>query len=216
MKHWSLVASFAVLALLAVPAAGFGEDEGESPREDPLAKIFGEGGMELKCQRMESTMGEQSGQLESMRMRGGVDIKSEQMDLQCDELDIDMEKQKMIAKGKLVRFVQGEVEGICGRLEYDIETGKTVLTGSPKPMIVQKDASGRITETSANTITIIQGENGRRDIYWDGDTEFKVRPTNGAATKGNDDVTTKTHKTTRERKVTPTNVGDLKSPSVRK
>lgn len=216
MKPWSLVTSLALLALFAMPATGFGEEEGESPREDPLTKIFGDGGMELKCQRMESTMGEQSGELEYMRMRGGVDIKSEQMDLKCDELDIDMKKQKMVAKGKIVRFVQSEVEGTCGRLEYDIETGKTVLTGTPKPMIVQKDANGRITETSANTITIIQTEGGRRDIYWEGDTEFKVQPTNGAATNGNDDATTKTRKTARERKVTPTNVGDLKSPSVPK
>ena len=218
MKHLSALTFFALFTLLAVPQTSSAQDAPaakEAPGQDPLTKIFGEGGMDLKCQRMESSMGDQSGELESMRMSGGVDIKSEQMDLKCDDLEIDMEKQMMVAKGKIVRFFQSEVEGTCGRLEYDIESGKTILTGTPKPSIIQKDASGTITQTSANTITIIQAESGRKEFLWEGDTEFKVLP-NAAGTKADDGTTTKTKKAARDRKVTPTNVGALKSPSVGK
>jgi hypothetical protein len=161
------------LGLIATgPAYAQGDAEAGG---DPLTKIFGDGGMDLKAERMESALNEETGELERMRIQGEVVIRSEEMNLDCDDLIIDMTKQVMIATGRLVRFEQQDVSGTCGRMTYYFETGETILVGNPKPSIIQKDAAGRITQTSANKITMTQTEKARH-IGWEGDTEFKVLP----------------------------------------
>lgn len=174
--------SVLLLLILGVvmPGVAWSQEE-EAAEQDPLTKIFGEGGMDLKAERMESALNDETGELDRMHIQGNVIIRSESMNLDCEDLIIDMPKQLMIATGKIVRFDQQDVSGTCGRLTYNMETRETVLVGDPKPVIIQKDASGRVTQTSARKITMTQTEKARH-IGWEGDTEFKVLPA-PAATK---------------------------------
>jgi len=151
-------------------ADGAAEDE-----EDPLTKIFGEGGMDLKAGTIDAEQDPVTGEMTSMHIITGVKIVSELMNVECDDLFIDMANQKMIAKGKVVNFMMNDVEGTCGRLTYDMESKRTLLEGKPKPLIRQKDAKGRITQTSANIITMVQNDE-RNNVNWEGNVEFKVIP----------------------------------------
>lgn len=164
-----------LLALIVaiIPVAAFAVNE-EAP-QDPLTKIFGEGGMDLKCDRMDSELNAETGELNRMHIRGNVDIKSELMNLDCDDLVIDMETQIMNATGKLVRFVQEGINGDCGELTYNIETGKIVLEGKPKPFILQENPNGSITRTTANIITMTESGKGR-SVNLEGDIEVEVVP----------------------------------------
>lgn len=196
-----------VLALLLAAPAAVRAQSGEEGGGDPLTSIFGEGGMDLKAERMESALSEETGELERMHIQGNVVIRSESMNLDCEDLVIDMKKQLMVATGKLVRFEQQDVSGTCGRLTYNLETRETVLVGDPKPSILQKDASGRVTQTSARKITMTQTDSARH-IGWEGDTEFKVLPPPNAP---------KTETAGTEKapvKIDGENVKELKSPSV--
>lgn len=193
----------AALVVPAPQAAVAQESEGGS---DPLVEIFGDGGMDLKAERMDSKLNQDTGEISTMRIQGGVDIESEMMDLECDDLVIDMDAQLMTATGRLVRFKQEEVRGTCGRLVFNIETGETVLTGTPKPSIIQEDATGRVTQTSANKITMVEGDAGR-NIEWDGDAEFKILPAK-TISSGEDGERTEA------KKVDSRNVKDLKAPVI--
>jgi hypothetical protein len=198
-----------VLTLLA-PASGWSQEEADAGGGDPLTSIFGEGGMDLKAERMESALNEETGELERMHIQGNVVIRSESMDLDCEDLVIDMKKQLMVATGKLVRFDQQDVSGTCGRLTYDLETKETVLVGDPKPSIIQKDASGRVTQTSANKITMTQTES-KKHIGWEGDTEFKVLPPPKTEESKAADGGGQAPKPV---KIDGGNVGELKTPSL--
>lgn len=197
-----------ILALiLLAPVSAGAQEETSTDSGDPLTDIFGAGGMDLKAERMESALNEETGELERMHIQGNVVIRSEAMNLDCEDLVIDMRKQLMVATGRLVKFDQTEVSGTCGRLTYNLETRETVLVGDPKPSILQKDASGRVTQTSARKITMTQ-TNGARHIGWEGDTEFKVMPAAPAEKKetaGGEKAPVK---------IDNESVKELKSPSV--
>lgn len=201
--------SIILLALcLLTPSLAWSQEE-EAGDGDPLTSIFGEGGMDLKAERMESALNEETGDLERMHIQGNVVIRSEQMDLDCEDLVIDMKKQLMVATGEIVRFDQAEVSGTCGRLTYNLETKETVLVGDPKPVIIQKDPSGRVTQTSANKITMTQTD-AKRHIGWEGDTEFKVLP----AQKAPETSAADSGSAPKAVKIDKDNVGELKSPSL--
>lgn len=148
------------------------EDEEE---QDPLTKIFGDDGMDLQAGEIHSDLDPETNELKSMHIITGVKIVSELMNVECDDLLIDMANQTMIAKGKIVNFKMNDVEGTCGRLTYDMESKRTLLEGKPKPLIRQKDAKGRITQTSANIITMVQNDK-TNNVNWEGNVEFKVIP----------------------------------------
>jgi lipopolysaccharide assembly outer membrane protein LptD (OstA) len=192
------------LAMIASTPAFAQDAAGDS--DDPLTKIFGEGGMDLKAERMESALSDETGELERMRIQGEVVIRSQSMNLDCDDLIIDMKKQVMIATGRLVRFEQQDVSGTCGRMTYYFETGETILVGDPKPSILQKDATGRVTQTSANKITMTQTDKARH-IGWEGDTEFKVMPAPQAQKTGSSGDAAPV-------KIDRETVRELKTPSV--
>lgn len=164
---------FLALVLAIVPFAAFAVDE--APEQDPLTKIFGEGGMILNSDRMDSELNPETGEMKKMHIQGNVDIKSELMNLDCDDLLIDMESQVMNATGKIVRFVQEGIKGDCGKLTYNIETGKIVLEGTPKPFILQENANGSITRTTAKIITMTESGKGR-SVNLEGDIEVEVVP----------------------------------------
>lgn len=150
-------------------------ESAEEEEEDPLTKIFGEGGMDLNAGTISTDIDPATGEMKTMHIITGVKIVSELMNVECDDLLIDMANQKMIAKGKIVNFKMNDVEGTCGRLTYDMESKRTLLEGKPKPLIRQKDAKGRITQTSANIITMVQNDE-RNNVNWEGNVEFKVIP----------------------------------------
>ena len=147
----------------------------EEEEEDPLTKIFGEGGMDLTAGTITSDIDPETNELKTMHIVTGVKIISELMNVECDDLLIDMANQTMTAKGKIVNFKMNDVEGTCGRLTYDMESKRTLLEGKPKPLIRQKDAKGRITQTSANIITMVQNDK-TNNVNWEGNVEFKVIP----------------------------------------
>lgn len=199
---------------VVMPATSQSQEPAAEGGGDPLTSIFGEGGMDLKAERMESALNEETGELERMHIQGDVVIRSESMDLDCEDLVIDMKKQLMVATGRLVRFDQQDVSGTCGRLTYDLETKETVLVGDPKPSIIQKDASGRVTQTSANKITMTQTDS-KKHIGWEGDTEFKVLPPPKSAEESQAaDGAGAGGEAPKPVKIDGENVGELKSPSL--
>lgn len=182
-------AGFVAALLLALGAAAFPilaiakqADAGApavAEEEDPLAKIFGEGGMELKALGenggMTAEFDEETQEMTAMRIWGEIDLASELMNLACQEIQIDMVAQKMVAKGRVVNFRKDDLEGRCGLLTYDIETKKTFLSGDPKPLIRQQQTNGSTRQTSADNITIIRNEKSN-NILWDGNPELSVIP----------------------------------------
>ncbi len=166
------------LALTVAVAAAQEPAPEEGAGSDPLADIFGEE-MTMKAGRMQMDFDPETGEMTVMQIEGAVDIVSQNMNLACDKLEIDMVKQIMIATGKLVDFEREDVKGRCGRLEYEIETKKTHFTGVPRPRVQQREKSGRITETVADRITMIQNKN-KNNILWDGNAELRVLPSPSA------------------------------------
>lgn len=174
---WGAMLAIGALLTPAIVMGVNGPAETPAASEDPLVKIFGEGGMNLKADGggMNATTNSETGEMVSMHIWGKVVLKSELMDLDCDDILIDMEKQNMIVTGAPVKFAKQDIDGTCGRLTYDIDSKKTYLTGKPKPYINQKQADGSSRVTSAREITMIQKEKFH-NVMWEGDPEITVKP----------------------------------------
>lgn len=169
------------------PAPKKEEPKSETP-DDPLKKIFGEKGFNLKCENGISFEQDlSSGDMKFMRIKGNIDLKSELMNLKCEDIVIDNVKQEMTATAtasKPVDFAKDEIAGVCGKLIYDIEHKKTTLLGPPRPYIRQKDKNGNVTQTSSDTITIIETEK-TRNVLLEGRSEINsVTPEEKKPEKG--------------------------------
>ena len=145
--------------------------------DDPLSSIFGDQ-FELKAGgSVVAENNPETGELRSMRMIGGVVIKSENMDITCEDMYIDMERNIMIAKGKdgnAMEFTNGDTRGTCAVMNYDIETKKTVLEGSSKtrPVVYQMDPDGSTQITEADKITLIENDE-KSNVLWEGNVVIK-------------------------------------------
>jgi lipopolysaccharide export system protein LptA len=187
---WTLACA---LCLLALEFARGQEEKKSDPapaaeaEESPmsgLADIFGEGGMNLKAGgqlKMESDP--ETGELRRLIVTKLVVIESDKINLKCDHLEIDNQKQIMIARGSPVVFSQGqEVSGEAALLTYDLETEKMTLEGPPKPVVRQLQSDGGQLETRANTITVTPSGKGS-DVNMHEDVELKLIPAPSAAKK---------------------------------
>ncbi len=154
-----------------------GEQAEAQPKEDPLTKIFGEGETKIVANKVTSELDPESNELKIMRMEGDINITSDELNIECDDLVIDMDKNEMIARGKIVKFSKQDTSGVCGRFTYEIEDKKTYLEGPPKPSIRQTDSNGRVTQTTAGKITMIQNDKVN-SVNWDGKAEINILPTN--------------------------------------
>lgn len=142
------------------------DDSKEGGDDDPLAKIFGEGGFNMSALSEDSQLTMESdpatGDLRYLKVKKNVKIESETINLQCDDLVVDMAegKRELVAVGGPVVFSNKDVSGECSRLVYNLDSKKMVLTGAgSRPWITQKKGS-TVTKTSANIITVTQSESG--------------------------------------------------------
>jgi lipopolysaccharide export system protein LptA len=120
------------------------------------------------------TYDQQTQQFESLTAKIGVHFKSESMDLRCDKLVYTAKDQKMIATGSPVFVRQGTVNARCGRLEYTVSDRRSVLTENPE--FLNEGEKGEWTSTlTANTIILMQDEQGKTSILSTGDGKKAVR-----------------------------------------
>jgi hypothetical protein len=113
---------------------------------------------------------DEKGKLSEFRMTDAVRIRSTDMDLDCDLLVYNPEKDTMTATstvpGKKVKFRTPDASGTCRKLQYNLTTMEAVMSGSP---VVVKSGM-----TLTGDEILILKENGR--------TKVKVR---NAAGKSN-------------------------------
>lgn len=136
---------------LASPARA---DDPQSPSQkasSTFGEIFGDDGVIKYGDTLNIEMDRESGELRRIVLKKNIRIKADLMDLQCDELEVDNIRQIMIAKGN-VKFSKDDVDGVCGRLTYYIDTQKTVL--EINPVVNQKDEAGKTMTFSAEKITM--------------------------------------------------------------
>lgn len=152
-------AIFLLLFVSAVGAAHGAPTVPPAKTESGVSKAFGdllgEGGGKITY-KGEGGMSfdKDTGQPVNIRFTDTVTIKSDMMNLDCDDLEVDLVAQRLVAKGGLVKFSFEGVSGTCGRLTYDIEAKKTVL--EINPVINQRDENGGTSEIRAAKITITQ------------------------------------------------------------
>ncbi len=171
----SALALLALLTAMTLPSASSFAQDGDSEQaalggqDDALSSIFGEGGVNLKADgSLVFESDPETGDLKVMHVTKKVVLESDQLDLKCDDLRVDMVTQIMIAKGKPVVFELEGISGTCVRLTREMEGGKMILEGEPggtRPFIKQKDAEGWITTTRANKITVIQSDISNTVLY---------------------------------------------------
>lgn len=148
---------------------GDAEQNALGGQDDALSSIFGKGGVNLKADgSLIFESDPETGELKLMHVTKNVVLESDQLDLKCDDLRVNMVTQIMIAKGHPVIFELEGISGACVRFTREMKGGKMILEGEPggaRPFIKQKDADGWITTTRANKITVIQTENSNTVLY---------------------------------------------------
>lgn len=104
--------------------------------------------------------------------RRKVRLISDEFQVSCELLEYNGEEGKMTAHPALGKRVQVTLQGVraeCGLLEYYPDKGKAVL--SRRPVIFQRDESGRESETGGHIITITRKESGEPDILVQGKSD---------------------------------------------
>jgi hypothetical protein len=111
---------------------------------------------------------------------GSIRLKSESFDLRCDELLFDGEKQLVEALYN-VYLKKGGIDADCGRMLYDLNTGRITLTVNPD--VRQKSGSGALRVWDVDYFAIDQLADGTTNVDYgssDGQTKsefINVEPT---------------------------------------
>ena len=136
-----------------------------------LEKMFGPG-TNLDFGLLEMERDVSTGEIRTLKMKNGVDMRSETMTLVCDYLLYDAANGKLIAEGKTgkpLHMKDQNVDATCHRLEISPtkDGSETVLKGSP--VVKQKfPGSAQPMVTTGNEITIIQTPKSQRILVGDG------------------------------------------------
>jgi len=132
--------------------SGFGDniDLKVSPREGVSPKV-------------NSTL-DGAGEIRYFRASGSVRLKSDTVDLRCDELSIDGPARQMEALYNVYLKKDG-IEADCGRMVYDLDTGRVVLTVDPD--VRQRTATNIVHIWDIDTFVMEPRPNGGYDISYD-------------------------------------------------
>lgn len=92
---------------------------------------------------------------------GNVKLDGEMFNLECSQLIVRASNDQISAKGKPVKITQDEMWAECRNFEYNIATGRSVLTGNP---VIYQRKNGRIAKVSGDIITITQDKDGESSV----------------------------------------------------
>lgn len=121
---------------------------------DSMGDLFGDG-FDFDEIKADSVEYDPSGMV---RLTGKVVIKSDQLDVECDELWKKVDSDKMIAIGKPVKIRNADIRAQCNKFTYDLKTKKSVLEEGT-PNIIQRN-NGKVTKITADIITLFQNKKG--------------------------------------------------------
>ena len=169
-RTWWGAAALGVMALTAGPGSAVAQDDDSgAPTEEemaaaeaaPDANPFGDAfGDDIDFKRIVAynITYQASG---SVTLEGAVVLESDQMDLECDRLVAETERDRIRATGSPVKIRQGDVRAQCGRLSMNTKTQVSTLTDSP---VIYQKQGGRTYKTTGDVITITQDEEGRVSV----------------------------------------------------
>jgi hypothetical protein len=128
-----------------------------SPLAERLKVFFGDSGFEeLLCQELFlGTEGE-------IRIKGRVSLKTTQMGIVCNTLDLNPETKILTALGTPVKLRQGDVNAECRKFTYDIEKKQSILEDHP---IIKEKSGEQVMVVTAERITLTQDENGKISVF---------------------------------------------------
>ncbi|HOE63877.1 MAG TPA: hypothetical protein PKW18_07880 [Candidatus Sumerlaeota bacterium] len=128
---------------------------------NPAEEVFGKN-FKLEVDETSGTLkynfSEKTNALDSIEAVMNVHLVSDKLELLCDELYYDAKAQKINAKGKQVKIIQGMMTAICAQFLFDNQTGRSEFIGSPE--ITIQDEQGHKTTTKGDKITIERQKNG--------------------------------------------------------
>lgn len=117
----------------------------------------------------------ETGELNKMIARKAVRLRSDKLDLDCDELTYSKGENLILALGDPVQIKQGAIQASARNFSYYPDEGKAVLTGDP----IVRQKTGQV---SGEKITIIQ-RNGALEVLVDaGSQGGQVSNTDAAPT----------------------------------
>lgn len=87
-----------------------------------------------------------------------VIIDSDQMNLNCREVNFNPDTKIMVATGKPVKVEQQQYKAECQVLTYDVDRKTTKLEGKP---FIYQNIDGETTKVTADIITLYQGKDGK-------------------------------------------------------
>lgn len=156
-----LVLCLAFFATVGAPAPAFAQQG-----LDDMKGVFGDDtDLEADTITMES---DKDGKLTTMIAKGSkriVTVRSKKMNLDCDLFTYNLDRDRLIAKGRPVRMNKEDVRATCENFEYYPKSGKAVLTGNP---IVSQKQGGRWTTLTGEVVKINQLPDGRQTITIEG------------------------------------------------
>lgn len=97
------------------------------------------------------------GAFQKLDAKGSVRLKTDTLDLRATNLEMDVQKQILIATGNVSIDQQG-MQATCERLEYRIEERQILMTGNPA--ITQQTESGSMKSSGMEELIILIGEDG--------------------------------------------------------
>lgn len=140
---------------------------------NPAEEVFGKN-FKLEVDETSGTLkynfSEKTNALESIEAIKNVHLVSDKLELLCDELYYDAKAQKINAKGKKVKIIQGVMTAICTQFLFDNQTGRSEFLGSPE--IIIEDEQGHKTTTRGKKITIERQKNGDTLIQVEGNAKL--------------------------------------------
>ncbi|MBN1475254.1 hypothetical protein JXA47_00725 [Candidatus Sumerlaeota bacterium] len=106
-----------------------------------------------------------------IRASGEVRVRSEEFDLDCDNLAVDGADQVMTATGSHVQLQAGDITAITTSLRLNIETGDITLTrfapGDTQPRLLQRQEGG-VFDALADRIHVERTDSGESVASFDG------------------------------------------------
>jgi hypothetical protein len=108
----------------------------------------------------------EKGEFDRLVAKKDVRLKSDKLNVECDVLTYSVGQEHITAFGQPVKLQQADVVATCKNFEYNLKSGKMVLTGNP---VVQQKAKGGsgVGKTYGEKITIVQKENGGTKVMVD-------------------------------------------------
>lgn len=172
------------LLLAALTASAPSAQEAAPGGERQSMSLPGLGGnSRIDCQVMDY-----EGSTGRLHARGSVAVRSDDFNIDCEELIYDEAGHSMSATGQRVQIQMGELVAVGGTLNYNTESGSMTLergAAADQPYVVQQQ-EGSVFTAWADTIVIDQDASGEAVTRFEGNVQVRTTsettPAEGPAT----------------------------------